>query len=61
MMKDRQRARGRRRLGCRKEEAVGPRHLQPAAASPEDGEFVPKHNDFQFLEIVRLKAQGNKL
>jgi hypothetical protein len=27
----------------------------------DNGEFVPKHDDFQFLEIVRPKAQGSKL
>jgi hypothetical protein len=47
--------------GRRKEEAVGLRHHGPAGASPEDGEFVPKHDDFQLLEIVRPKAQGSKL
>ena len=47
--------------GRRKEEAVGPGHHGPPVASPEDGEFVPKHDDSQFLEIVRPKAQSSKL
>jgi len=32
-----------------------------AGSSPKDGEFVPKHDDFQILEIIRPKAQGSKL
>jgi hypothetical protein len=40
---------------------VGPRHRRTAGSSPEDGEFVAKHDDFQFLEIVRPKAQGRQL
>jgi hypothetical protein len=47
--------------GGREEKPVGPRHRRTAGSSPEDGEFVPKHDDFQFLEIVRSKAQGSKL
>jgi hypothetical protein len=47
--------------GRREEEPVGPRHRRTAGSSPEDGEFVPKHDDFQLLEIVRPKAQGRKL
>jgi hypothetical protein len=27
----------------------------------EDGEFVPQHNDFQFLELVRPKVQRDEL
>src|SRR6266849_3919827 len=46
--------------GGREEEPVGPRHRRTAGSSPEDGEFVPKHEDFQFLEIVRPKTQGSK-
>ena len=45
----------------REEEPVGPRHRRTAGSSPEDGEFVPKHDDFQLLEIVRPKAPGSKL
>jgi hypothetical protein len=37
----------------REEEPVGPPHRRTAGSSPEDGELVPKHDDFQFLEIVR--------
>src|SRR6266446_8123486 len=47
--------------GRREEEPVGPRHRRTAGSSPEDGEFVPQHDDFQFLEIVRAKAQGSEL
>jgi hypothetical protein len=47
--------------GRREEEPVGPRHRRTAGSSPGDGEFVPKHDDFQLLEIVRPKAQGSKL
>src|SRR5262245_22651063 len=50
-MKDRQRARA---------EAGWPplgraRQRRTTGLSPEDGEFVPKHDDFQFLELVRPK------
>jgi hypothetical protein len=37
----------------REEEPVSPRHRRTAGSSPEDGEFVPKHDDFQLLEIGR--------
>lgn len=47
--------------GGRENEPVGPHHRRTAGSSPEDGEFVPKHDDFQVLEIVRPKAQGRKL
>jgi hypothetical protein len=29
--------------------------------SPEDGEFVSKHDDLRLLEIVRPKAPGRNL
>jgi hypothetical protein len=33
---------------CRRQkEPVGPRHHGTAGSSPEDAEFVPKHDDFQ--------------
>src|SRR5262245_30846616 len=32
-----------------------------AGSSPQDGEFVPKHDEFQFLEIIRLNTHGRKL
>src|SRR5882672_12007681 len=47
--------------GSREEEPVAPRHRRTAGSSPEDAEFVPKHDDFQLLEIVRPKAPGSKL
>jgi len=47
--------------GRREEEPVGPRHRRTTGSAPEDGEFVPKHDDFQFLKIVRPNAQGRKL
>jgi hypothetical protein len=31
--------------GRREEEPVGPRHHRTAGPPPEDGEFVPKHDD----------------
>jgi hypothetical protein len=31
------------------------------AGSPEDGEFVPKHDDFQVFEVVRSNAQDSEL
>jgi hypothetical protein len=43
------------------EEPVGPRHQRTAGPPPEDGEFVPKHDDFQVLEIARPKAQSSEL
>ena len=46
---------------CREEEPIGPRHRLTAGPSPEDGEFVSKHNDLQLLEIVRPKAPGRNL
>jgi hypothetical protein len=51
-MKDRQRA-GEEPAGRREEEPVGPRQRGLAGSSPQDGEFVPKHDDFHLLEIVR--------
>src|SRR5262245_11454485 len=42
-------------------EAVGPRHRRPAASSSEDGEFVPQHDDFQVLEVVRPNAEDCQL
>jgi hypothetical protein len=47
--------------GGREEEPVRPRQRRPAGSSPEYGEFVPKHDDFQFLEIVGPKAPGGQL
>jgi hypothetical protein len=47
--------------GRREEEAVGPRYRRTAGSSPEDGELVPKRDDFQLFEIVRPKAQDSKL
>ena len=47
--------------GRREEEPVGPRQRRTAGSSPQDGKFVPKHDDFEFLEIVRPNAQGRKL
>jgi hypothetical protein len=47
--------------GGREEAPVGPRHRRTAGSSPEDSEFVPKHDDFQCLAIVRPKAQRRKL
>jgi hypothetical protein len=47
--------------GSREEEPVAPRQRRTAGSSPENGEFVPKHDDFQLLEIVRPKAPGSKL
>src|SRR5713101_3957465 len=47
--------------GGREEEPIGPCHHRTAGSSPEDGDFVPKHDDFQLLEIVRPKAPGSKL
>src|SRR6267378_7451638 len=47
--------------GSRKEEPVAPRHRRTPGSSPEDGDFLPKHDDFQLLEIVRPKAPGSKL
>jgi hypothetical protein len=61
MMKDRQRACGKSRLAAaRKSRSV---HVIPrtAGSSPEDGEFVPKHDDLQLLEIVRPKAPDGQL
>jgi hypothetical protein len=46
--------------GCREEEPVGPRHRRTAGSS-QDGEFMPKHDDFQLFEIVRPNAQGREL
>ena len=60
-MKDRQRARGRNRLAAASEESVGPRHRRTAGSSPEDGEFVPKHDDFQVFEVVRSTVQDSEL
>ena len=28
---------------------------------PKDGEFVPQHDDFQFLPLVRSQSQAGKL
>ena len=36
-------------------------HRRTSGSSSEDGEFVPKHDDFQFLEIVRPIAQSSEL
>jgi hypothetical protein len=47
--------------GGREEESVGQRHRRTAGSSSQDGEFMPKYDDFQFLEVVRPKAQGSKL
>src|SRR5262249_51518456 len=33
----------------------------PAASASEDGKFVPQHDDFQVLEVVRPNAQDRKL
>jgi hypothetical protein len=57
MRKDRQRARGRSRLAAAREQAVGPRHPRTAGSSPKDRELVPEYDDFQLLEIARLKTQ----
>jgi hypothetical protein len=35
--------------------------LRMADSSPTDGELVPHHDDFQFLEIVRLHEQDSEL
>jgi hypothetical protein len=60
MMKDRQRARGRNRLAAaRKSRSV--HVIAGTAGSPEDGEFVPKHDDFQVFEVVRSNAQDSEL
>ena len=40
---------------------IGPRHRRTTDSSPEDGEFVPQHDDFQFFEIVRPNAQEGEL
>jgi hypothetical protein len=47
--------------GRRQDDPVGPCQRRAAGSSPEDGEFVPQHDDFQFLEIVRANAQSNNL
>jgi len=47
--------------GRRQEEPVGPRHRRTAGSSPEDGEFVPKHDDFQVFEVVRSNVQDSEL
>jgi hypothetical protein len=47
--------------GRREEESVGRRQRRTAGSSPQDGEFVPKHDDFELLEIVRPNVQGRKL
>jgi hypothetical protein len=57
MTKDRQRARGRRRLAAARK-GRSAHDIPGAGASPEDGELVPKHDDFQLLEIGRPTAQG---
>jgi hypothetical protein len=59
MMKDRQRARGRSRLAAARKKPVGSCHRRTVDLSSEHGEFVPKHHDFQLLEIGRPQAQGN--
>ena len=38
------------------EEPVGPRQRRTAGSSPQDGEFVPKYDDCEILEIVRPNA-----
>jgi hypothetical protein len=45
----------------RQEQPVGPCHRRTAGSSSEDGEFVPNHDDFQLLELVRPETQGSKL
>jgi len=41
--------------------AAGRRVRRPADVSPQEGEFVPQHDDFQLLEIVRPNVQGSEL
>src|SRR2546425_3041689 len=45
---------------CQKD-TVRPRQRRTTGPSPEDGEFVPQHDDFQFFEIVRPNAQEGEL
>jgi hypothetical protein len=45
----------------REEEPVDCRQCGTLALSPQNGEFVPEDEDFQFLEVVRPNAQGNDL
>ena len=47
--------------GGREKEPVRPRHGRTARSSPEDGEFVPKHDDFQVFKFVRPNTQGKEL
>ena len=47
--------------GRREKEPVGPRHRRTAGSSPQDGKFVPKHDNLQILKIGRPKPQGSKL
>jgi hypothetical protein len=46
--------------GRRKEEPVGPPHRRPRNA-PKDADLVTQHDEFQFLEFVRLATQDNEL
>jgi hypothetical protein len=59
-MKDRQRARRQEPAGPREEESVCPRQRRTAGSSPQDGEFVAKHDDFELLEVIRSNTQGRK-
>jgi hypothetical protein len=47
--------------GCREEEPAGPRHRRTAGSASQDVEFVPKHDDFQVLKVVRPNVQGKEL
>ena len=47
--------------GRGQEDPVGPREQWPAGSSPEDGEFVTAHDDFQRIALVGATAESRQL
>jgi len=47
--------------GSGEEHSVDGGHCGTARPSPKNPEFVPQHDDFEFLEFVRLNDQGDQL
>jgi len=47
--------------GSGDEHPVDGGHRGTARFRPKDREFVPQHNDFEFLELVRPNDEGDEL
>ena len=57
-MNDGQRLRDSSRLAAARNSPVDGGDRRATGSAPKDGEFVPQHDDFQFLPLVRSQSQA---